>query len=88
MRFFSKLSDKLLSLCTTRTEDTVLNRLHIRHSYLTHFFILKKEEPPVCVACDTIISNKHVLTECAVLVEARKKDFLEFFVSTDPECAS
>ena len=47
-----KLSDKLLTCCNTRKEDTVLNRLHIGHSYFTHSFLLKKEEPPVCVACN------------------------------------
>ena len=31
-----KLSNKLLSFCNTRKENTVLNRLHIAHSYLTH----------------------------------------------------
>ena len=47
-----KLLDKLLSFCNTRKEDTVLNRLHIGHSYFTHSFILRKEEAPVCVACN------------------------------------
>ena len=42
-----KLPDKLLSFCNTRKENTVLNRLHIGHSYLTHSFILRKEEAPV-----------------------------------------
>ena len=61
----SKLSDKLLSLCKKRNEDTILNRLRVDHSYLKYFFILKKkttttkkqqknEEPPVCVACNTV----------------------------------
>ena len=36
-----KLPDKLLSFCNTRKENTVLNRLHIGHSYLTHSFILR-----------------------------------------------
>ena len=40
-----KLSDKLSTFCNTRKEDTVLNRLHIGHSYFTHSFLLKKEEP-------------------------------------------
>ena len=31
-----KLPDILLSFCNTRKENTVLNRLHIGHSYLTH----------------------------------------------------
>ena len=38
-----KLPHKLLSFCNTRKENTVLNRLHIGHSYLTHSFILRKE---------------------------------------------
>ena len=74
-----KLSDKLLTFCNTRRrkKDTVLNRLHIGHSYFTCSFLLKKEEPPVCVACNTTITVKHILTECADLVEVRKKYFEE-----------
>ena len=56
-----KLSDKLLTFCNTRKEDTVLNRLHIVNSYFTHSFLLKTEEPPVCVACNTTITVKHIL---------------------------
>ena len=36
---FPKLSDKLLTFFNTRKEDTVLNRLSIGHSYLTHSFL-------------------------------------------------
>ena len=61
----SKLSGKLLSFCNTWKENTVLNRLHIGHSYLTHSFILRKEEIPVCVACNTALTIKHILIECA-----------------------
>ena len=60
-----------------RKENTVLNRLHIDHSYLTHSFILRKEEAPVCVACNTVITVKHILIECADLLEIRKKYFEE-----------
>ena len=72
-----KLPDKLLSFCNTRKENTVLNRFHIVHSYLTHSFILRKEEAPVCVACNAVITVKHILTECADLLEIRKKCFEE-----------
>ena len=58
-----KLSDKLLTFCNTRKEDTVLNRLHIGHSYFTHSFLLKKEEPPVCVTRNTTITVKQILIE-------------------------
>ena len=56
-----KLPDKLLFFCNTRKENTVLNRLHICHSYLTHSFIFRKEEVPVCAACNAVITVKHVL---------------------------
>ena len=70
-----KLSDKLLTFCNTGKEDTVLNRLHIGHSYFTHSFLLKREEPRVCVACNTSITVKHILIECADLVGLGKKYF-------------
>ena len=71
------LGDEVLPFCETRKGDTVLNKLHIGHSYLTHSFLLKKEEPPVCVACNTIITIKDILIGCADLVEVRKKYFEE-----------
>ena len=72
-----KFPDKLLSFCNTRKKNTVLNRLHLGHSYLTHSFILRKGEAPVCVACSTVIIVKHILIECADLLEIRKKYFEE-----------
>ena len=49
-----KLPDKLLTFCNARKENTVLNKLRIDHSYLTHFFILRREEASVYVACVTV----------------------------------
>ena len=72
-----KLRDKLLSFCSTRKENTVLNRLHIGHSYLTHSFLLRKGEDPVYVACNVVLTVKHILIECADLLETRKKNFEE-----------
>ena len=43
---------------------------------MTHSFILRKEEAPVRVACN-VLTVKHILTECADLLEIRKKDFEE-----------
>ena len=51
-----KLPDKQLFLCNTRKKDTVLIRLHIGHSSLTNTFIMRKEEAPVCVACNAVIT--------------------------------
>ena len=54
-----------------------MNILHIDHSYLTHSFILRKEEASVCIACNAVITVKHILIECAGLLEIRKKYFEE-----------
>ena len=72
-----KLPDELLSFCNTRKEDTVSNRLRIGYSYLTHSFILRKEEAPFCVGCSSVIIVKHILIECADLSKMRKKYFEE-----------
>ena len=42
---------------------------------MTYSFILRKEEDPVCVACNAVITVKHILIECANLVQIRKKHF-------------
>ena len=49
----------------------------VSHSYLTHSFLLRKEEAPVCVACNAVITVKHILIESADLLEIRKKYFEE-----------
>ena len=71
-----KLADKLLSFCNTRKENTVLNRLHVGHSYLTFLYFEKGRGS--CLrrmwCCYTV---KHSLIECADLLEIRKKYFEE-----------
>ena len=44
---------------------------------MTHSFTLRKEEAPVCVACNVVLTAKHILIECADLSETRKKYFEE-----------
>ena len=39
--------------------------------------ISRKEEAPVCAACNAVITVKHFLIECADLLEIRKKYFEE-----------
>ena len=41
------------------------------------FLYFEQEEPPVCVTCNTTITVKRILIECADLVEVRKKYFEE-----------
>ena len=53
---------------TNRKEETVMAWLHIGHSFLTDSFLLKGEEPPVCIGCDkrlTIDYRAYILLTCS-----------------------
>ena len=47
---------------TNRKEETVIARLHIGHSFVTHSFLLNGEEPPTCIRSLTI---EHILLACS-----------------------
>ena len=38
---------------------------------------MRKEEAPVCVSCNAVITVKHILIKCVDLLEIRKKYFEE-----------
>ena len=47
-----------------REEEVVLSRLRIGHTYFSHSYILRQEDPPKCTACQEIYSVRHVLIDC------------------------
>ena len=49
----------------------LLCRLHIGHTFLTHFYLLKGEEPPVCMPCKELLTVKHIFISCVDLHECR-----------------
>ena len=49
--------------------------LHIGHSFLTHSFLLKGEEPPVCIGCDKRLTLEHILLACLDFIEIRESHF-------------
>ena len=59
----------------TRCEESVLARIRIGHTYLTHTFLLKKEHPPQCIACDGCLTVKHILSDCVDFIESRNRHF-------------
>ena len=63
------------NLSTSIMEQVIISRLHIGHTRLTHSFILKQEQPPQCLTCQTPYTIKHILMECAVPVTARERHF-------------
>ena len=42
-------------------------------TFLIHFYLLKGEEPPICISCDQLCSGEHLLTECVDLIERRRQ---------------
>ena len=42
-------------------------RLRIGHTYFSHSFILRKEDPPECTACLEIYSVRRVVIDCIAL---------------------
>ena len=49
----------------SRREEIVLARLRIGHTRLTHSCLLKREERPYCIGCDTTFTVRHFLLDCA-----------------------
>ena len=60
---------------TNRKEKTVMARLHIGHSFITHSFLLKGEEPPMCIGCDELLTIEHILPTCSDFIEIRESHF-------------
>ena len=63
-KIFPVLKECIFCPRANRKEETVMARLHIGHSFLTHSFLLKGEEPPVCIGCDKRLTLEHILLTC------------------------
>ena len=62
--------------CSNRKEESVLSRLHIGHTRLTHMFRMKRgEEPPMCIGCDEPLTVEHILTKCWDLYDIRRRHY-------------
>jgi len=48
----------------TRQEQILYNRLRIGHTYLTHSYLLKDEDPPICIRCNSLLTVEHILISC------------------------
>ena len=49
--------------------------LHTGHSFITHAFLLKGEEPPMCIGCDKLLTIEHILLTCLDFIEIRESHF-------------
>ena len=60
----------------TNRKETVMARLHIGHSFITHSFLLNGEEPPVCIGYDKRLTIEHILLTCSDFIEIRENHFI------------
>ena len=67
------LGEQLNSFRISRKEEVVLCRLRIGHTYFTHSFLLKGEDPPECIACQEPYTVKHILLDCGDLAFIRQR---------------
>ena len=59
----------------SRREEIVLARLRIGHTRVTHSCLLKREERPYCIGCDTPFTVRHFLLDCADFGRERRSLF-------------
>ena len=53
-------------------EKVTLSRLRIGHTRITHSYLLEGKQQPMCYACQTKYTVKHILIECTDLAHIRK----------------
>ena len=59
----------------SRYDSVLLNRLQIRHSRLTHSYLLSGDDSPTCQSCGIPLTVKHILVEFANFRDIREKYF-------------
>lgn len=65
-----------------RREEVITTRLRIGHTRLTHGHLMEKKEPKVCL-CGSVVTIKHVLTECLNYKNMRDKNGLKSDIKID-----
>jgi len=88
-QYLAKTNRVLTSLC--RRDETVIIRLRIGHSRMTHSYLLSRESQPVCDHCKCHLTVKHMLLECPSTAVIRHKYFSsttlkELFSNVDARC--
>ncbi len=48
----------------TRREEVVLARIRLGHTYLTHSYLLSREDQPECVGCACPLTVQHIMIDC------------------------
>ena len=68
-------NSKCAFLDYSRQIQTKITRCRIRHTRLTHAYLLTNEQPPFCISCNEPFTVKHFLITCTEFYYIRKKYF-------------
>ncbi|KAL4119620.1 hypothetical protein QTP88_012418 [Uroleucon formosanum] len=49
-----------------RRQNIAITRIRIGHTFLTHSFLISKDQPPICNTCQTRITISHIFEECPI----------------------
>ncbi|CAI6369925.1 unnamed protein product [Macrosiphum euphorbiae] len=49
-----------------RRQNIAITRIRIGHTFLTHSFLISKDQPPICNTCQTRITIRHIFEECPI----------------------
>src|SRR3989442_14904895 len=55
------IGETKLKSVTNRRDEVVLHRARIGHTFLTHSYLLKKENSPDCSSCHCLLTVQHIL---------------------------
>lgn len=69
------LAETKLFNITKRRDEVTLYRLRIGHTYLSHSYLLKRENGPDCTHCNCNLTVQHILIECPAFSVVRRKHF-------------
>ncbi|KAL4136142.1 hypothetical protein QTP88_007706 [Uroleucon formosanum] len=56
-----------------RKDETILNRLRIGHTFVTHNHLMARKDPPTCESCGVEFTVKHILIDCFKYSDSRSK---------------
>ena len=66
-----EITNRLFINFKTRLDQVVYTRCRVGHTSLTHGFLLKGEDPTLCMFCKIPLSVKHILLDCPGLITSR-----------------
>ena len=58
------LGDTKLKDIFKRRDELVLHRARLGHTYITHCYLLKGEDQPECIPCQSPLTVEHILLHC------------------------